>query len=134
MKQHDYVTNLHLCEFEENGTFAPLSQVTTNFLPDRTNYERPVAIVDLEFLIQLGKQMASAHFTAIRNGIASRIHEQEDMPTLMETMERELVFLKSIALVTGYTEPIHKAVYTDIDEREADAAEREAAEMGLMEA
>lgn len=98
MKPHNYYAPLELIY---DG--APISS-PQNFVPNIMETDRDMAVVDKEFLLDLAKQMGTAHFEVIRNGIADRTYQTNDMPELINRLEKELTFLKSIQLVTEYRE------------------------------
>ena len=98
MKQHNYYEPLSLLLGEEQLS-SP-----NNFVPD-LHSNRAHALVDQEFLLELAKNMATDHFVNIRDGIATRVHATEDMLSLVNQLEKELTFLKSIQLVIEYKEP-----------------------------
>lgn len=73
-----------------------------SFVPENS---RAIAIVDLKVLKKLVKQLPSVPLTTIKNALANEILDTDTLNELMELLEDEIAFHKSVNDIQEFSAP-----------------------------
>lgn len=63
------------------------------------------AIVDLDVIKRLAKMLPLEHFGNVRRDLVTQIEGSNNLPEMLDIIESELAFHKSVNMITEYTPP-----------------------------
>lgn len=85
-----------------NNTFVPVPGSDKPAVVLTPKFSGQLAVVDLGVIQRLASFLPEAHFGTIRRDLVAQIERADNLPAMLDIIEDELAFHKSINLITEY--------------------------------